>query len=83
MSLKKAPKITKNPSLIKEDNRSMLYVSEKELPAIKNWKIGQKYILEVEVEMTGISKQDNWSSNPGKLSANFKINKISTEEKEK
>jgi len=78
MSVKKAPKITK-VSTPKEDNRSSLYISEKELAAIKDWKVGQKYKLEVEVEMTGISKQDNWESDPGKLSANFKINKISTE----
>ena len=79
MSVKKAPKVTKKDIPVAADNRSSLYISEKELAAIKDWKVGQKYKLEVEVEMTGISKQDNWGSDPGKLSANFKINKISTE----
>ncbi len=94
MAPKKAPKVNKKATDVNvvnkvkidysddSDKRSSLYISEKELPAIKNWKIGQKYILEVEVEMSGIRKED-YGVDLGKIKADFKINKISTEEKEK
>ena len=71
-------------SKYKEDNRSSMSINEKELPEIKDWKIGEKYKIEVTVEMTGISK-DTWSEGEP-ISASFKIDghsiKVDDEKKE-
>lgn len=49
-----------------------LHLNEKNLPAIKNWKIGEKYKLELEVELTSLSK-DTYGSQDSGLHACFKI----------
>lgn len=51
--------------------------TEKELPEIKDWKVGKKYELVVSVEMVGLEK-DEWDKN--KLSARFKVNRVEQEE---
>ncbi len=66
----------------KEDNRSSMRISEKKVPEIKNWKIGEKYKVEVMIEMTGLSKVD-WGDNMGKIEGSFKIDKISVEDNDK
>lgn len=48
-------------------------VTEKDLPAIKDWKIGGKYKLEIEVEQVDISKSEYGDS---KLRSRLKIHKI-------
>ena len=80
MAMKKAPKLSNVVSSPKEDNRSTLYISEKELPAIKDWNLKKKYLLEVEVEMTGKQVIDTWSSTPGKIRGAFRINKITVDD---
>lgn len=68
----------------KDDNRSSMSITEQELPEIKDWKIGEKYKLEVTVEMTGISKETYRVGEP--ISASFKIDsksvKVDDEKKE-
>lgn len=51
-----------------------LSLDEKKFPAAKNWKVGDKYTLTVEVEMTGIRKENDYSgpyvpSKPGQKPA--------------
>ena len=82
---KKTKKVIESKPAIssyKEDNRSSMRISEKEVPAIKNWKIGEKYKVEVTIEMTGLSKVD-WGDNMGKIEGSFKIDKISVEDNDK
>jgi hypothetical protein len=52
-------------------------LTEKELPEIKDWKVGEKYTLMMEVEQVSASK-DEYSKGP--LTARFKICKIGEKE---
>lgn len=51
------------------------------LPAIKNWKVGQKYDLEMNVEMVSIGKDTYDKEN--ELRARFKVNTVKVEEPDK
>lgn len=53
-----------------------LDLSEKDLPAIKDWKVGTKYTIVLEVEMTSIRKSEFEKNNP--ISACFSINSVKT-----
>lgn len=62
-------------------------VDEKDLPAIKNWKIGEKYTIEIEVEMTEIGKRE-YGEEKGEMYARFSVKEFvncgkETEEEEK
>lgn len=48
-------------------------LTEKDLPAIKNWKVGRKYKLAIEVEQVSMHK-DEYGKSP--LTARFKIHKV-------
>lgn len=52
-------------------------IDEKQLPEIKQWKVGNKYKFEVEAEMVSASKNEYGNS---LLNARFKIHKIGTDE---
>ena len=60
--------------------RPSIHLDEKQLPEIKNWKVGNKYELCIEVEMTSHSKSEY---NNGAYSAEFKINKVESDKDEK
>jgi len=67
-----------------------LHLDENELPEIKDWKVGEKYQILLDVEQTGLHKGDMMASGPkGNFSADFKIikasmpNEESTEEEAK
>jgi hypothetical protein len=49
-------------------------LSTKDLPDIKNWSVGQKYKLEIEVEQTEMSMNEYAPGAP--LSARFRILKV-------
>ena len=49
-------------------------INEKQLPDIKNWKVGEKYEMEIEVEMTSISKSQYRTGEP--ITASLKVTKI-------
>ena len=49
-------------------------LTEKDLPAIKNWQVGKKYKLEIEVEQVSLSKDEYMMGEP--ISARFKIHKV-------
>lgn len=49
-----------------------------ELPAVKDWKVGSKYTLTIEVEMTSASKNEYQKE----LTAGFQITKIGEEDSE-
>lgn len=52
-------------------------LSEEDLPEIKNWKVGGKYRLLVEVEQVSLSKGDYYiTENNKKLHARFQVKKI-------
>ena len=55
-------------------------VDEKQLPEIKKWKIGEKYELYLEVEMTRISKNEWREDSP--INASLKITKIGCSDEE-
>jgi hypothetical protein len=64
-------------------------IGEVDLPEIKNWKVGKKYSLALEVEMVSSSKGDNWDFSPvgsgdsekkPKFRARFKILSASEDE---
>ncbi len=54
-------------------------LTQKDLPAIKDWKVGGKYTIVLEVEQTSAEKGDEYSDDKG-LSARFKILKAHTDE---
>lgn len=54
-------------------------MSAADLPAIKDWRIGQRYHLEMEVEMISASKDEYVKGSP--MSARFKIHKIKDDKK--
>ena len=49
-------------------------LSQGDLPAIKNWRVGSKYRLEIEVEMVRLSKNEYREDEP--ISARFKLKKL-------
>ncbi len=56
--------------------RSFLSIDEKDLKAIKNWAVGKKYKLLVDVEMTGLKKEEYGDKD---MRGEFRINKIKAE----
>lgn len=54
------------------DDRPSIYFTEKQLPEIESWKVGEKYKLVLEVEMIGFSKRKRKEENDN-TSADFKI----------
>lgn len=52
----------------------------KDLPEIKNWKVGNKYKLEIEVEQTSMAKEEYMQDQP--LTARFRITKIKANEED-
>lgn len=51
-----------------------LSLDEKDLPAIKNWKVGGKYRITIDVEQVSATKGDDWDDDDSKkLSARFKV----------
>jgi len=52
-------------------------LSEKDFPAIKGWKVGEKYKLEIEVENIGMEK-DQWMEKQP-ISTRLKIIKLTEE----
>lgn len=53
------------------------FLTDKDLPAIRNWQVGKRYKLEIEVEQVSMSK-DEYGKSP--LTARLKIHKIGTKE---
>lgn len=56
-------------------------ISEKYLPAIKEWKVGKKYSIELNVEMVSQSKGSDYEVEGGKdiHTARFKILSVDSE----
>lgn len=54
-------------------------LTQKELPAIKDWKVGGKYTITLKVEQTSAEKDDDYGDEKG-LCARFKILKATTGE---
>jgi hypothetical protein len=63
----------------KPDYRPTFSLDEKDLPELKSWKVGEKYMLEMEVEMVSASKNEFGRS---VHQARFKITKIGVEEED-
>jgi hypothetical protein len=55
-----------------------LYLSSKDLPEIKNWKVGDSYDLIVNVKMVGIHQDSNQTN----TTATFEINNAISAEKD-
>lgn len=57
-------------------------ITEKDLPAIKDWSVGKKYAIELNVEMVSQSKGSDWEIGGDKdiHSARFKIISIDNSE---
>lgn len=64
------------------DPRPEFSITAESLPAIKDWSVGKKYMVEMEVEMTG-SRIEDWGDDKGKLKGNFKICGIKPDMEEK
>ncbi len=60
------------------DPRPEFSVSADILPAIKDWSVGKKYMIEIEAEMIG-SRIEDWGDDKGKLKGNFKISGIAVD----
>jgi hypothetical protein len=52
-------------------------MTEKDLPEIKDWQVGKKYKLQIEVEMVSSSKNEYGKTG---LEARFKIHKVGTKD---
>lgn len=61
------------------DPRPEFSITADALPAIKDWSVGKKYMVEMEVEMTG-SRIEDYGDDKGKLKGQFKISGIMPEE---
>lgn len=74
-----AKTISKASELVDYRPKPSLSVDARDLPVIKNWKIGQTYSLSVKVKMISISEGDEYSdSDDSKLTrARFRIVKVS------
>jgi len=60
-----------------------LSLDEKDLPAIKNWKVGGKYRITIDVEQVSAEKGDSWNDDDSKkLSARFKVLKATEHDQE-
>lgn len=57
------------------DFPNTVVLSDKELPAITEWKVGEKYTIELEVEQTSMRKKED-----GSMCAEFKIVSASSED---
>lgn len=57
-------------------------LTEAELPAIKEWKVGEKYAIELNVEMVSQSKGSDWDVDSKKdiHTARFKIISVDNQE---
>lgn len=64
-----------------DDYPNTLTLDEKELPAIKNWKIDGEYVLDVKVKLKSLNKS-MYSDSP-KLRAEFVVQKVTTDDDEK
>jgi hypothetical protein len=75
-------KTTKQQVLdVPERPRPTIYLSEKEVPAIKGWKIGEKYEFKIKAEMTSISN-DMSSGQEKVIEARFVVLKVTEAEKQ-
>lgn len=72
---KKSKKLAKGYELAMPEMRPTMSVDENQLAAIKNFKVGKTYKLEVEVEMTGVHKKYD----SDKLCADFEIISVESE----
>src|SRR3990167_5073488 len=64
------------------DPRPQFSINADEFPDIKDWSVGKKYPVVIEVEMTG-SRIGEYGEDKGKLTGEFKICGIASETKEK
>lgn len=64
-----------------ERPKPIFTVTEKDLPQIKQWEVGKKYKLDVEVEMVSHSKGDTYSigDDNKKHEARLKITRLAAE----
>jgi len=53
------------------------YINEADLPEIASWELGGKYLLMIEVEMTG-NRIDEHGDDAGSKEADLKVTKISS-----
>lgn len=67
----------------KEDRKTKIYptfsLDSEDLPAVKDWKVGQKYMLEMEVEEISMRQGSEWQgadNKDKKVHATFKIMKV-------
>lgn len=61
------------------DPRPQFSINAEEFPAIKEWSVGKKYKVEIEVEMVG-NEIGDWGDDKGKNVARFKICGIMSDE---
>lgn len=86
--MKKAPSLRKLKESVSEpkemrdhkyDNRPTIRLTEDQLPEMKDWKVGQKYMIECEVEMMSMGK-DQYGPNKDGMCCELKVTKIGVEE---
>ena len=53
-----------------------LSLTAKDLPALKSWEVGDRYLLVIEVEQTGVHKSGEGESE--KIVGGFEVRKVST-----
>lgn len=74
----------------KEMSKEKIYptfqLDDEDLPDLKDWKVGEKYTLIMEVEQTSMRQGSEWqgdnSKDKNKIRATFKILKVGVEEPE-
>lgn len=57
-----------------------LSLSEKDLPAIKNWKVGQTYTILVKAKQTAMSQGEMYGMSEGKKDMHARFEVLSAEE---
>ena len=71
----KKKKYEEGPMKVDEMPTMLRGVSAKQLPEIKNWKVGGKYTIQLEVEQTEARKGD-YMGEGDEMTADFKVKKI-------
>ncbi len=74
--VKRSVKKGYDPIASPDDYPTIISFDEDKLPAIKKWKVGGVYKLQLEVEQTGIRQKDEYGGKSDEMVASFKVKSV-------
>jgi hypothetical protein len=60
------------------DYKPTIYIDSKQLPAVKDWKVGETYVVVLKIKMTGMHEREDKS-----VSGDFQIEKVTPKDEKK